>query len=131
MQDPAIVSPNSSPFSSPAPTSDLPELKGIAEQEKSSASSAPAKAEPAASNLDQSLAALRDTLDEHKGKLAIGAAAMLGLMVYYKWGEKSLAKEDPQEYERLRRIKNRVRHADHDEQPAENTEASYAGPSKT
>lgn len=72
----------------------------------------PAETQPEASALDQSLSAIGEMLDEHKGKLAIGAAAMLGLMVYYKWGEKSLAKEDPEEYERLRRIKEGVRHAE-------------------
>jgi hypothetical protein len=41
----------------------------------------------------------------HRGKLAVGAAAMLGLAVYYKWREHRLAKEDPEEYERFRRIK--------------------------
>lgn len=66
------------------------------------------QAEPGVSNLDQALA----TLGEHKGKLAIGAAATLGLMVFYKWREKQLAEEDPQEYERLQRIKNRMRRAD-------------------
>lgn len=43
-------------------------------------------------------------LSNHKGKLAVGAAAMLGLAVYYKWREHMLAKEDPEEYRRLRRI---------------------------
>lgn len=43
-------------------------------------------------------------LSNHKGKLAVGAAAMLGLAVYYKWREHQLAKEDPDEYRRLRRI---------------------------
>lgn len=43
-------------------------------------------------------------LSNHKGKLAVGAAAMLGLAVYYKWREHMLAKEDPDEYRRLRRI---------------------------
>jgi len=43
-------------------------------------------------------------LSNHKGKLAIGAATMLGLAVYYKWREHRLAKEDPEEYRQLRRI---------------------------
>ena len=47
-------------------------------------------------------------LNEHKGKLAIGAAATLGLMVYYKWRDKKLAEEDPEEYARLQRIKAAV-----------------------
>lgn len=62
---------------------------------------------------DQPSSSLRETLDEHKGKLAISAAAMLGLLIYYKWGEKSLAKENPAEYERLRRLREGLRHAKH------------------
>lgn len=48
-------------------------------------------------------------LNEHKGKLAIGVAATLGLMVFYKWRDKKLAEEDPEEYARLQRIKAVVR----------------------
>jgi hypothetical protein len=48
-------------------------------------------------------------LNEHKGKLAIGVAATLGLMVFYKWREKKLAEEEPEEYARLQRIKAVVR----------------------
>ncbi len=47
-------------------------------------------------------------LINHKGKLAIGAAAMLGLAVFYKWRDSKLAKEDPEEYARLRRLKAAV-----------------------
>ena len=50
----------------------------------------------------------RSMLSEHKGKLAIGAAAMLGLAIFYKWREHQLAKEDPQEYAQLRRIKTAI-----------------------
>lgn len=50
----------------------------------------------------------RNMLSEHKGKLAIGAAAMLGLAIFYKWREHQLAKEDPQEYAQLRRIKTAI-----------------------
>lgn len=53
-------------------------------------------------------------LNEHKGKLAIGVAATLGLMVFYKWREKKLAEEDPEEYARLQRIKAVVREQDAD-----------------
>ena len=45
----------------------------------------------------------------HKGKLAIGVAATLGLMVYYGWREKRLAQTDPEEYARLQRIKAGLR----------------------
>lgn len=44
-------------------------------------------------------------LSEHKGKLAIGVAATLGLMVYYGWREKRLAKIDPEEYELVQRLR--------------------------
>jgi len=45
-------------------------------------------------------------------KLAIGVAATLGMMVYYGWREKRLAKTDPEEYARLQRLKAIVRHSD-------------------
>lgn len=51
-------------------------------------------------------------ISEHKGKLAIGVAATLGMMVYYGWREKRLAKTDPEEYARLQRLKASVRHSD-------------------
>lgn len=51
-------------------------------------------------------------LSEHKGKLAIGVAATLGMMVYYGWREKRLAKTDPEEYARLQRLKAVVRHTE-------------------
>lgn len=44
-------------------------------------------------------------IGNNKGKLAIGAAAMLGIAVFYKWRDSKLAKEDPEEFARLRRIK--------------------------
>lgn len=56
-------------------------------------------------------------LSEHKGKLAIGVAATLGLMVYYGWREKRLAKSDPEEYARLQRFKAMVRHSDDQPKP--------------
>jgi hypothetical protein len=40
----------------------------------------------------------------HKGKLAVGAAAALGLMILYHWREKSLAVEDPQAYAQLKKF---------------------------
>ncbi len=73
---------------------------------------------------EQSASTLRETLDEHKGKLAISAAAMLGLLVFYKWGEKSLAREDPEEYKRLRRIKEGLRHAEHGRRAGDEQTAS-------
>jgi hypothetical protein len=51
----------------------------------------------------------KSLLNEHKGKLAIGVAATLGIMVFYKWREKLLAKEDPEDYARLQRLKAGVR----------------------
>lgn len=50
-------------------------------------------------------ASIKNTLGAHKGKLAIGVAATLGLMVFYKWREKQLAKDDPEDYARLQRVK--------------------------
>jgi hypothetical protein len=57
--------------------------------------------------------------ENHKGKLAVGAAAMLGLAVFYKWREGRLAKDDPEEYARLRRLKAAV---GHDEPKAKSSE---------
>jgi hypothetical protein len=56
-------------------------------------------------------------LSEHKGKLAIGVAATLGMMVYYGWRENRLAKTDPEEYARLQRLKAVVRHSDDQPRP--------------
>lgn len=73
-------------------------------------------------------------LSEHKGKLAIGVAATLGMMVYYGWREKRLAKTDPEEYARLQRLKAVVRHTDDTPRPrttrkaaARPTDAAQAG----
>jgi hypothetical protein len=44
-------------------------------------------------------------LSRHKGKLAVGAAAMLGIAAFYHWRESKLAKEDEEEYARLQRLK--------------------------
>jgi hypothetical protein len=44
-------------------------------------------------------------LSRHKGKLAIGAAAMLGIAAFYHWRESKLAREDEEEYARLQRLK--------------------------
>jgi hypothetical protein len=52
----------------------------------------------------------KSALSDHKGKLAIGVAATLGLIVFYKWRERRLAKEDPEAYARLQRLKASVRH---------------------
>jgi uncharacterized protein HemX len=52
----------------------------------------------------------KSTLSEHKGKLAIGVAATLGLIVFYKWRERRLAKEDPEAFARLQKLKASVRH---------------------
>ena len=56
----------------------------------------------------ENTAGLAGTLANHKGKLAVGAAAMLGLAVFYKWRENKLARDDPEEYARLRRLKAAV-----------------------
>ena len=46
---------------------------------------------------------------KHKGKMAVGAAAMLGIAIFYKWREHRLAKDDPEEYARLQRLKQAVK----------------------
>jgi uncharacterized protein HemX len=113
MQDPASVSTNKS-FSPAGLNAGLTNTTSSSVEEKPSASSSESSGEAVPSKFDQSLTSLKETLGEHKGKLAIGAAATLGMMVYYKWREKQLAEEEPQEYERLQRIKERVRQADDD-----------------
>jgi hypothetical protein len=51
----------------------------------------------------------KSVLSEHKGKLAIGVAATLGLMIFYNWRQKNLPKEDPEAYARLQRFKDFVK----------------------
>jgi hypothetical protein len=51
-------------------------------------------------------------LSEHKGKLAIGVAATLGIMIFYNWRQKQLSKEDPEGYARIQRIKDSVKAGD-------------------
>ncbi|KRB69954.1 hypothetical protein [Noviherbaspirillum sp. Root189] len=63
------------------------------------------RTEPGQSSLGEQAAAVSAMLGNHKGKLAVGAAAMLGLAVFYKWRENKLAKEDPAEYARIQRLK--------------------------
>jgi hypothetical protein len=82
------------------------------------ASDVSAPADSASGNLlADSLEQGKAMLNEHKGKLAIGVAATLGLMVFYKWREKKLAEEDPEEYARLQRIKAVVREQNADGMP--------------
>jgi hypothetical protein len=93
---------------------DIPRVPGV---EAADADSAAASATPEAGSTavpgETSLADDAITLlSEHKGKLAIGVAATLGMMVYYGWREKRLAKTDPEEYARLQRLKAVVRHTD-------------------
>src|SRR5262245_16134938 len=65
----------------------------------------------------------KQLLSEHKGKLAIGVAATLGLMVYYKWRDKKLARDDPEEYARLQRIKAGVRNGRAESAPPDDEQA--------
>lgn len=51
----------------------------------------------------------KNILSEHKGKLAIGVAATLGLMVFYNWRQKRLSKEDPEAYARIQKITSKVK----------------------
>ena len=72
-----------------------------------------ADGEAPADGVDLTLAGeAMNLISEHKGKLAIGVAATLGMMVYYGWREKRLAKTDPEEYARLQRLKASVRQSD-------------------
>lgn len=84
-----------------------PAASGAADAPEAADGTAPPASE------DMSLAGeAMNLLSEHKGKLAIGVAATLGMMVYYGWREKRLAKTDPEEYARLQRLKAMVRHSD-------------------
>jgi hypothetical protein len=51
----------------------------------------------------------KSLLNEHKGKLAIGVAATVGAMIFYNWWERRLAKQDPDDYRRLKKLKASVR----------------------
>ncbi|HYD81329.1 MAG TPA: hypothetical protein VEC06_16100 [Paucimonas sp.] len=64
---------------------------------------APPEAEPPAEAAPE--ASIEGLLARHKGKLAVGAAAMLGIAAFYHWRESKLAKEDEEEYARLQRLK--------------------------
>jgi hypothetical protein len=96
------------------PEQDIPHVPAVEPAEAGSAAvSATPEADITAVSGETSLADDAITLlSEHKGKLAIGVAATLGMMVYYGWREKRLAKTDPEEYARLQRLKAVVRHTD-------------------
>jgi hypothetical protein len=69
-----------------------------------------AKTKPATGEaLHNGAADSKSLLSEHKGKLAIGVAATLGVMIFYNWRQKNLPKEDPEAYARLQRFKNFVK----------------------
>jgi hypothetical protein len=51
---------------------------------------------------------VKNLVVNHKGKLAVGVAAMLGIAIYYKWHKFQLAREEPVEYARLQRLKQAV-----------------------
>lgn len=59
-------------------------------------------------NVD-SVTAAKNMLSEHKGKLAIGAAATLGLMIFYNWRQKKLSEEDPEAYAAVKRVKESIK----------------------
>jgi hypothetical protein len=104
------------------PDQDIPPVRGVEPADADSADSAPpsaaAQSDGTAAPGETSLADDAMTLlSEHKGKLAIGVAATLGMMVYYGWREKRLAKTDPEEYARLQRLKAVVRHTDDTPKP--------------
>lgn len=101
------------------PDQDIPPARGVEPADVDSAPPAAAtQADGTALPGETSLADDAMTLlSEHKGKLAIGVAATLGMMVYYGWREKRLAKTDPEEYARLQRLKAVVRHTDDTPKP--------------
>jgi hypothetical protein len=94
---------------------DLSMSEPVSDPTESDESSEPATGKLLADSIEQG----KTLLNEHKGKLAIGVAATLGLMVFYKWREKKLAEEDPEEYARLQRIKAVVREEEINGQPAD------------
>jgi hypothetical protein len=69
-----------------------------------------------------------EVINEHKGKLAIGVAATLGLMVYYSWREKQLAKEDPEAHAMHQRSKAIVKAAESDARLAGRNGAGQSAP---
>lgn len=114
------------------PEQAIPPVPGVepAEADNAAASATPATDSTVAPG-DTSLADDAMTLlSEHKGKLAIGVAATLGMMVYYGWREKRLAKTDPEEYARLQRLKAVVRHTDDAPGKARATRKAAARPAQ-
>ena len=102
------------------PANPEPEKEAVVDTAEAEAEAEAGDAAPAADGdtTEVSLAGEAiNMLSEHKGKLAIGVAATLGMMVYYGWREKRLAKTDPEEYARLQRLKASVRHSDHQPKP--------------
>jgi len=71
--------------------------------------SSPDTADLPSASAESTTAKSGSLLSDHKGKLAMGAAAMLGIAIFYKWREHRLAKEDPEQYAQLKRIKSAVR----------------------
>lgn len=60
---------------------------------------------PAPATADTGLEKWQEALSEHKGKLAMGVAATLGLIVFYQWRAKNLATQAPDDYQRLLRLR--------------------------
>jgi hypothetical protein len=80
--------------------------------EKNPISGGPAQAETPNENAPSENSFMTQSklmFDEHKGKLAIGVAATLGVMIFYNWKERQLAKNDPEGHARLQRLKALVR----------------------
>lgn len=48
---------------------------------------------------------VQGALVKHQGKLAVGVAATLGLLVFYQWRANHLATQAPDDYRRLQRIR--------------------------
>lgn len=96
------------------PEQDIPRVPAVepANADSTAVSATPEAGSPVTSGETSLADDAMTLLSEHKGKLAIGVAATLGMMVYYGWREKRLAKTDPEEYARLQRLKAVVRHTD-------------------
>lgn len=63
-----------------------------------------------------------------KPALATADAATLGMMVFYNWREKKLAKDDPEGYARLQRLKALFRTGELDAAPEKKTRRTSSHP---
>lgn len=66
---------------------------------------------------------IKSLMSKNKGKLAVSAAATLGVMIYYAWKEKRMEKNEPEEYARLQRLKASIRAMEMEKRASENESA--------